>query len=684
MVPGRVLTQEKFDMNRNITKTLSVLLGITVITGGIGAAAYAANSGNDTVKTGTVLSASKDNDSTVKKDETVYVIASSDGTVKKIIVSDWIKNAAGMTEINDRSDLDDIENVKGDEKYTPGGDNVKVWDAAGNDIYYQGNIEKELPVMISVSYMLDGNSISASDLAGKSGKVTIRFDYKNNQTVNVKVGDKEEKMYVPFAVLTGMLLDNDVFTNVTVENGKLINDGDRTAVVGMAFPGLQENLAIDQDKLEIPDHVVITADVKNFSMMNTVTVAVNDVFTKIDTGKADVSGLEGSLSELTEAMTKLTDGSSELYNGLCTLLDKSGELISGINKLADGALTLKNGAASLDKGAGELKAGIGELKDGLTELDSHSKELNDGAKKVFETLLATVDKQLADSGLTVDSLMIEGYKKTLTDLLANPDDTQKKELIGIADATLNEQLKANNVPEEYYPAVKYMLYERLSKGMTTEKAMTEIVTILTHAKMYAADPKTYAAFAPDALALQNAAKTAATAQGQAAINGLCLSLAKATLKPQIEAAIAQLDEYNEFYTGLADYTNGVSDALDGSGKLNAGAADLKNGSAKLNAGAKELYNGILTLKNGAPALTDGITKLRDGSLALSDGIKEFNEKGVQKLIDAVDGDLAGLVDRINATVEAAKSYNNFSGIADGTDGNVKFIYRTDSVESGNK
>lgn len=77
---------------------------------------------------------------------------------------------------------------------------------------------------------------------------------------------------------------------------------------------------------------------------------------------------------------------------------------------------------------------------------------------------------------------------------------------------------------------------------------------------------------------------------------------------------------------------------------------------------------------------DGITKLRDGSLAFSDGINEFNEKGVKKLIDAVDGDLAGLVDRIDATVEAAKSCNSFSGIGDDTDGNVKFIYRTDSVE----
>lgn len=129
-------------MKKNITKALSVLLGTAVITGGIGAAAYAANSGEPTgtVKVGRALSASKDSDSTVKKDETVYVIASSDGTVKKIIVSDWIKNSAGMTEISDRSELDNIENVKGDEKYTPGGDNVEVWDAEGNDIYYQGSI----------------------------------------------------------------------------------------------------------------------------------------------------------------------------------------------------------------------------------------------------------------------------------------------------------------------------------------------------------------------------------------------------------------------------------------------------------------------------------------------------------------------------------------------------------------
>lgn len=170
------------------------------------------------------------------KDETVYVIAGADGTVKKIIVSDWIKNTLGSAALSDKSELENIVNVKGDESFSMGGDKTAVWDASGNDIYYQGNINKELPVTISVTYMLDGKSVTPDELKGKNGKVTIRFDYTNQQYETVDIDGKREKIYVPFAMLTGMILDNDVFTNVEVTNGKLINDGSRTVVAGSRFP----------------------------------------------------------------------------------------------------------------------------------------------------------------------------------------------------------------------------------------------------------------------------------------------------------------------------------------------------------------------------------------------------------------------------------------------------------------
>ena len=55
--------------------------------------------------------------------------------------------------------------------------------------------------------------------------MTIRFDYENHCTTTATVDGKEETLYVPFAALTGMLLDNERFTNIEVTNGRVVNDG---------------------------------------------------------------------------------------------------------------------------------------------------------------------------------------------------------------------------------------------------------------------------------------------------------------------------------------------------------------------------------------------------------------------------------------------------------------------------
>ena len=46
---------------------------------------------------------------------------------------------------------------------------------------------------------------------------------------------------------------------------------------------------------------------------------------------------------------------------------------------------------------------------------------------------------------------------------------------------------------------------------------------------------------------------------------------------------------------------------------------------------------------------------------------------------SVEGDLAGLLTRVKATVDVSKDYKTFTGLPDGSDGQVKFIYRTDAV-----
>ena len=99
----------------------------------------------------------------VSKEETVYVNADASGNTTDVTVSNWLKNSNGDSTIKDKSDLQDIENVKGDETYTGSGDSMS-WQADGSDIYYQGSTSKELPVSVKLKYFLDGVETDPNDL----------------------------------------------------------------------------------------------------------------------------------------------------------------------------------------------------------------------------------------------------------------------------------------------------------------------------------------------------------------------------------------------------------------------------------------------------------------------------------------------------------------------------------------
>lgn len=735
-------------MKKNKKRIMAVCLSAALVCGMIGATVYAAASESDNKKPDTkpvVREAAGENEPAAEKDETVYVLAGADGSVNKIIVSDWIKNTLGSSSLHDTSELTDVVNVKGEESYTMNGENMRVWDAEGNDIYYQGNIEKELPVKLSVTYMLDGRTVSPSELAGKSGHLTMRFDYENNQYEMVEIDGKRKKIYVPFAMVTGMLLDNDVFRNVEVSNGKLINDGDHTVVVGIALPGLQENLDIEKEDLDIPDYVEISADVTDFELMTTMTVAANEIFNEFDNASLDdFDSLSDSFGELTDAMDQLMDGSAQLYEGLNTLYEKSGDLIDGINQLADGAKVLKDGTGelaagtvTLDDGAGELVSGIeqllagaaelssgtadlsggtAQLKSGSTELSagldtlsSNSAALNGGAKQVFDTLLAAADSQIAAAGLTVEKLTIDNYADVLNGVIASLDEEK------VYDMAYQTALKqVTEAVEAQRDVIRAAVAEKVleSMGMTSESYQAAVAAGIISEEQ------------------QAQIEAVIDAQTESQMRALIdQNMASEEVQGQIAAAVekagegasglvslkTQLDSYHEFYQGILAYTSGVDSAalgaaalkngavtldegaaaLDtgagalktgigalkgGADSLKKGTADLKTGAGSLDSGAGELYNGILLLKGGSDALADGVKQLRDGSMELRDGLKQFKEEGIQKLADAVAGDLNGLITRFRATADVSKNYRSFSGISDEMDGQVKFVYRTDSIK----
>ena len=684
---------------KHLKKILSLLLSGVLVIGGMGIAVHATGAKDTSAKKETVKqTVSPEEKTEISKDETVYIIAGADGAVNKVIVSDWIKNAIASDKIQDQTDLENVVNVKGDETYTLDGDNIHVWDAQGNDIYYQGDIKKELPVDIAVSYKLDGNTVSAEELAGKSGKVTIRFDYTNHQYEMVDIDGKQEKMYVPFAMLTGVILDNDNFKNVEISNGKLINDGDRIVLLGMVFPGFSDNLRLEEDKLDIPDYVEITADATDFEMAASVTIATNEPFNHVDFDDVDdLEGLSDSLDELTDAMDQLIDGSSKLYDGLDVLLDKSGEMKEGINQLVTGAGKLAKGNKDLDGGAAQLQSGAAKLAGGLDTLSSNNTTLNGGAKQVFESLLSMANTQLADAGLTVKKLTIDNYATVLNGVLSSLDEkTVYKLAYDQAYSKVEEAVRAQEtvIRTKVEAAVREKVLEGVLKAAGQPMTAKQYEAAVNAGKI-PADAQAKINAAVEGQMAQKEIQKQITKNTEQQIKDLTeQKMGSEEVKAQINKAVesaksgasgiaslkTQLDGYNQFYQGLITYTGGVAEASSGARELKNATASLKKGTTGLKNGAEELYTGLGALQEGSGALIDGVAQLKDGALQLTDGLKEFNEKGVQKLIDAVDGDLDGLLTRIRATADVSKDYKSFAGISDEMDGAVKFIYKTGAVE----
>lgn len=792
------------------------------------------------------------------KEETVYVMADSKGAVNKIIVSDWIKNAEGSEKLPDVTDLKDIENVKGYESYIAGTDGSLTWETDGNDIYYQGTTEKELPVEVKLSYTLDGKEVTPEELAGKSGRVTIRFDYENRQTEKVTINGKEEEIYIPFAMVSGMVLPQDTFSNIEVTNARLISEGNNSLVVGVAFPGLKDSLDVeglkekieDEEKreefedMDIPEYIEVSADTTDFSLAMTMTMAMSDVLSDINlTDSIDLSDMNDSMDDLESATEDLKDGTVKLKDGTADLMegtgklkdgsvelaDGTGELLDGVNTLKDGtkelydksgelnkgAGELNKGAGDLDAGADKLKDGAGQLKEGTTgltagagELAAGSVLLNEGAVQL-EQGLSTVDaaiaglvaacegtdanpgllqgtKALSDGVAGLDRL-INTYFNTFGSTMmaqiaqANEELARAKSTLQAAENSLNAAesereaaLAALNeacipvavsapapagednmlstvsgnvaIPYEAAPApvVNEILPEKVQAAVTDyQNAEAGVSACLAEvagarAQLDSAQDMVNAigqlaqaymgtsAFSP---ADSTAASKAATitmiketsnqlAAGASTVNtgvsqmygylaklhdektGVpALLLGAGQLKQGTGAAVAGTKALDagakQLDAGADTLKGGVKELKDGTVKLKDGTKELKDGTVKLVDGTKELddgagtlKDGAVSLKDGAQELSDGVQELSDGALELDDGAQElkdgmfrFDEEGISKLTELFGDNVQEAVDRIQAVMDAGKNYTTFTRLPEGTDGSVRFIYKTDAVKA---
>lgn len=865
--------------SKYIVRVVAGVLTIALVGTGIGATAVFAekNSTAVTAEADSTTGSSKDaddiadklmdsvslKDNDADKDESVYLISDANGNVNKTIVVDHLKNKDKKDTLEDASNLSDIENVKGKEKFTQSGDKL-TWQAGGKDIYYQGTATEEPPVTQKVTYYLDGKEISPEDLAGKSGKVKIRFDYKNTTSYTETVNGEKQTVSVPFAAITGLVL-GDGFENIEVTNGKAEVSDSSSVVLGYALPGLKDSLGIKDGDLDgdvnIPEYMEMTADVENFSMPAAMTFVVN-ASDYVSTDGIDTSDLDDMINDLKDASTQLQDGSktlaegtdtlsdglstlqsklgtfasgvgtlqsglktytdgvSTLSGGLNTLGNSTGALVSGADKLnsgagqlASGSATLKDGLKSytdgangLAKGASDLDAGIGTLAeksgtlvDGATKLDDGASQLSASASSINEGIKSldtglktpltdkekagyqaaakdSVDKQFSNpdneanyentkakaSGVYYETMTSDDSVKQAVQLLKNDSDLMNM-INATVGATVETAIK-DSVPDlaskdtatikktyNNSPKLQQSVKEVLNLPQTIPD-YDALVSAIVDQKLNDMATKVMEGVANNSKdkvgeAVADAAKTGAENAAQSAvITGI--ESAKSNVSSQINAKqengyslVTGADALSTGASSLANgtkslvnsiptLTGGIKQLKDGSSQLNAGAAKLTSnndtlnaGATALNAGASQLSAGTQSLMNSVPTLTSGIKQLVDGSNTLvannaqlnsgasqladgtnqivsgvdqlttgsktlsegahtlADGMVQFNEEGINKILDAYNGDLKPFTNKLQAVIDAGEEYQTYSAIADGQTGSVKFIYKLASIDA---
>jgi putative membrane protein len=584
------------------------------------------------------------------KDESVYVNADASGKVKKTTVTEWLKNTEKGS-VDDETVLEDVENVKGNEKYKEGSDDSIVWESKGKDIYYQGTTDEELPVNMSITYKLDGKEISPKDLTGKSGKLEMTINYENKSKQNVDVDGQQTEMYTPFTLATAMMLPTDEYTNVTIDNGKIVSDGDKNIVVGVAFPGLSEDLGLDSSNLDvdIPSSVTITADVTDVSVGATYTMASANLLDSIGLDDVDsFDDLDDSINKLEDATNQLVDGSKELAEGTNTLNGKSGELISGVDKLADGVTAYTDGVAGVADGANAINSNMALVKNGVSAAVEGTGKLATGVSGVqsgLNTVASGINTAIANLNQSSENIKGLANQTALTD-------EEKQQIVSKVSAGLDQA----GLSEEQKAAVDSAIASAVSAA--SDETNTKVA--------YAANE--YSEGMSGAASQLSAASSALTMVDP--------SNPTATVAGGVAAVSAGIDELQtKLGTGTADQpglTTGVE-------ALASGVSQLADGANELNQKSSTLNSGMSTLKNGGEQLVSGVGVLASGADTLASGIAEYKSEAIDKLADAFGGDISKVTSRIAAMKELSANYKSYAGIKDGMNGSTKFIIETEAV-----
>ena len=671
-----------------------------------------------------------------EKDESVYVKADAAGRPTEKTVEVVLKKIEGSDPIEDRSNLREIKNTEGNEEYTEAGEGRYLWQNNGEDIHYKGKSDQALPVNVRITYYLEGQEVSAEKIAGKTGKVKIRFDYENNTDV-------------PFMVLSAAMLPADVFSDVEVTNGRLMDLGDQKAVIGFAFPGLMDTLKLvdyePTEEIELPEYVEIEARAEDFALDFTASVVSTGLFEDLeDKDLEDLDKLPDDMDELTDASTEIRDAAQELADGGSEFGDYLSQYFDGLSQLSEGTDSLDQGLTLLSQNISKISEGSKSLQSGLDQIDQslakvdlsalsspESKKASEAAQAALESIgenSAALKEKLTAVGTNLET--VQTFVKDVNAYIGQVQDLQKaiEELpapdLAAADyengwtERLNDEAasQAKEKAQEAADDVRDSIIEIVEGssfpddlGLTEEQKaqiITQIVESIDENKVTVNEEDIEisldAAFGEIRDGIQK------EAEGQRnTLRDVSLKIAEPSV-PDLEALSPEkMEEITQIIGNMEQslavigaYAEGMSQTASGLTELSTALTQLKAGVSQLSGGSAQLSEGLGLFEKALEAASEGSAQLSsamktvssaggelgsaywqlvDGMNEFADGIAEFDEEGIQSLAELAGPEYKDVIRGVRAARDAEHSYTNFSGICDGQKGSVRFIIETEEI-----
>lgn len=485
---------------------------------------------------------------TYRKSEVVYANLTASGKPEAVYVVNRF-DVTGAGSIADYGDYTAVQNLTNRTDLKRQG-NATVFEAGEGAFFYQGDAARTaLPWSVSLEYKLDGKTVSADQLAGASGALSIRVGTARNDAV-------PPAFYDSFMMQITFTLPGAAASDVTAEGATVASAGQDTTVAFTVLPGHNGNFELK-------------AQVKDFHMAGA-QIAALPYSSVIE--MPDTSGMADGMTSLSDAVSQLAAGASSLASG-------ASALSSGVQELSSGTTSFGQGLAQLDSSSGALVGASSQIKTAFDAMSAVLSKIDPAQLEQLKQLPYAID-QIAD-GLEAVARQTHAVQQEYAQAMTALDGA-----IG--------GLLANAPTQDQIDSLKEYVKDDPSQAETVQKLLS-VREAAQAVKAAYVEGKPAFDDADNALS----ASAAALDQQVTALRAIGKLLEAAVADGRIDQLVQAVEglsqlsaSYGQFHDGLVQYTSGVSALAASYGNLESGTSSLAGGASQLSGGAGSLSGGL--------------------------------------------------------------------------------------------